>query len=266
MIRLILMIFIQTLTFGQVASIFVNTPEEELELYLQATSIENLTEVDGLFSAIRQGDTYKVKEGLGKGIHPDVRSIYDISNGMTTLMESTSHRRYFTTKILLNAGADPNLTSYSLGVSNITPLMIAAQQGPLEIVQILVSNGALINTQTTGVNSGNTALMAAIKNRRLDIVTFLMSHGADPNLATTSGEITNITPLMLAAQTGDIEIIRQVIQSKDVNMWAKDSLGRNILVYAYMSGNIELINYLGSIGLETDLSPEEVQKTTKNFL
>ncbi len=306
MIYLLLILFIQTTTFGQTSehmiSVFVENlneheydyeedeevveeaPEKTVEevvaveevveedieeiivFVLPPISHEKFPDVEDFFVAIKSGDTHGVVKGLSKDIHPDTRALHDMFHGSTALMEATSHRRFLIVRMLLRSGADPNLSTYSLGVSNITPLMVASQQGPLEIVQELVHSGADVNIHTTGRITGSTALMAAVRSQKEDIVNFLLERGADVNASTTSGEVTGVTPLMIAAQTGNIDIVKALLQTKKADIVLTDSIGRNVLVYAYMSGSIALVKYLSELGITTDFPPARLREFMRGSL
>ena len=83
--------------------------------------------------------------------------------------------------------------------NNDTPLLIAARKGYIDIVKLLIKNGAKINIQD---DYGDTALHAATFNGHKDIVKFLLSKGADtriknyfartPVFYSTNNEITKI--------------------------------------------------------------------------
>lgn len=229
-------------------------------------NVSNYSNINQFFIDIQMGNHYKIKDALKNGMHPDVRTVKNIKDGMTPLLTAVSYRRMLVTEILLDEGADPNLTTQKLGISNITPLMIASQQGPVEIVKDLVNYGAEINTKTTGIIAGNTALMVAIKNQRDDIVQFLLSENADVNIVTTSGEVANVNALMIAAQTGNLPLVKLLTSIPYIKLDTEDSEGRNALVYAYISGNIELISYLISLGMKTSLSPLELKSLMRETL
>jgi len=105
---------------------------------------------------------------------------------------------------LLAAGADPNMAL----PSGETPLMAASQRGNVETVRTLLSGGANPNTKQAG--TGHTALMWALSERQAAVAQELVKRGADANIASASG----FTPLMFAAQQGDVESTRILLSAK----------------------------------------------------
>lgn len=88
---------------------------------------------------------------------------------------------------------------------NETALTKACRMGEVDMVRLLCDRGADINS-STGTYS-ETALYIAVKNGKSDVVQFLLMHGADPNRSTSGHR----TPLMLAASTGNPDLMRQLI-------------------------------------------------------
>ncbi|MGL4676681.1 MAG: ankyrin repeat domain-containing protein [Brevinema sp.] len=259
MIFLIYVLFIPVNILGTTNNYYIT--QNDLNIIKSPRSVEvpknmyqltNYLTIHLFFTAIQNGDTYQIRDLLKQGIYPDIKKL-----DLSALITAISYRRELIVRLLLDKGANPNLSSQSLGISNITPLMIASQQGPLEIVQDLINYGADINATTS---TGVTALMSAIKNQRLDIVQFLLNQQANVNLATTQGEITNISPLMIATQTGNIEIVKQLLNTPNIDTQSVDSKDRNALVYAYMSGNISVINLLLATGVTTEFTPQELEQ------
>lgn len=83
--------------------------------------------------------------------------------------------------ILIQNGADVNEPSQSEANLFNMPLMIAAWHGHLNLVKLLVENGAFVNQQDK--KNGFTALMKAVFNKGDEaIVEYLLSHGADKNM------------------------------------------------------------------------------------
>jgi uncharacterized protein len=140
-------------------------------------------------------------------------------------------------KRLLDAGANPNalvnntprarMREGSPRIVFATALMRAAFAGDLELVQLLVAHGADPHIQSS---DRETTLMAACglayingyhrqksPQERLEVVKLLVDLGEDVNHADSYG----ITPLMAAANLGDIHIVRYLID-KGADLGAHD--------------------------------------------
>jgi len=103
---------------------------------------------------------------------------------------------------LLDAGANPNAV---LPVQGETVLMTAALAGSVEIVTMLLDRGAAVDARTR--QSGQTALMWAVSENHHQIVGRLVERGADVHARSASG----FTPMLFAAQQGNIEIARMLM-------------------------------------------------------
>ncbi len=86
-----------------------------------------------------------------------------------------------------------------------TVLMRAAMYGYLEMVQLLLNEGALVNTQN---KDGDTALMLAASRGHQEIVMLLLAKGADVQLVNSQGE----SALEMAKNNGHNEVVR-IIQN-----------------------------------------------------
>ena len=65
-----------------------------------------------------------------------------------------------------------------------TDLIEAAKDGNLEVLELLLQQGANIDIQN---NNGNTALIWAARNDRLEVVKLLLQQGANPDLRDNHG-------------------------------------------------------------------------------
>ncbi len=95
----------------------------------------------GLITACKKGDVERVKKALSKG-----------------------------------ANVNAKLTD-NYGIEMDTPLIIAAENGFIDIVELLINEGAKIRIK----RFGNTALMAAARNGHQNIVDLLLAKGANRN-------------------------------------------------------------------------------------
>jgi ankyrin repeat protein len=103
----------------------------------------------------------------------------------------------------LSTGADVNATN----PEGVTPLMRAAMDGEVEIVEtLLAAGGANVNVQS---ESGETALLRAALYGRAEIVKLLVARGA----AVDAGDREGVTPLMAAAQQGRTDVVRALVDA-----------------------------------------------------
>ncbi|PGH04877.1 hypothetical protein AJ79_06962 [Helicocarpus griseus UAMH5409] len=85
-------------------------------------------------------------------------------------LEAVSNNHIEIVKLLLDAGADP----YTESGFNRSSLYLAAENGSLELVKILVGYGML----TSGIHNSLFPLKVAVKKGHLDVVRFLLENGA----------------------------------------------------------------------------------------
>lgn len=85
-------------------------------------------------------------------------------------------------KVLLNNGFDTGLYD-----SSYTPLEAAVLFGTIEIVQIIINNGANVNYQRK--NDGITPLMLAVYSGSFEKVKLLVEHGANTTSKSNSGKL-----------------------------------------------------------------------------
>jgi uncharacterized protein len=81
---------------------------------------------------------------------------------------------------LIQSGANAN---YGADRGALTPLMLAALNGPATMVELLVRTGADVNAQA----SGSTALTEATRKGDAGVVRVLIEAGADPNVPMLDG-------------------------------------------------------------------------------
>ena len=174
----------------------------------------------------------------------------NISNneGWHALMIASQEGQIDVVKHLIANGADVDTTNDE----GWTALMIASHQGYTEIVELLIANGADVNASE---EKGRTALMIASFIGQTEIVKYLIVNGADVNASEEKG----MTALIWASGKGQIEIVEFLIANgADVN--ATEENGRTALIWASFIGQTKAIDYL--IANSADVNATDTKKWT----
>ena len=143
----------------------------------------------------------------------------------------------------------------------VTPLIIAAHNGNLNSVRILLRYGADIEARGTlkmndEVIEGCTPLWAAAASGRLDVVKLLIERNADVDSRTLTGS----TPLRVAAHEGHLDVVRCLVESgADVN--ARNDYESTPLMAACYFGHLGVVTYLIDKGAFMDLQYKDAGNT-----
>jgi ankyrin repeat protein len=185
----------------------------------------------------------------------------DINAGHGPALHTAVNRgRRDIVELLIQRGADVNAKD----TYGYTPLQYAAQTGRTEVVQLLLEAGANINAKN---DNGQTALHAILVFSRpkyqgakyqfsKDTVELLLAKGADVNLKDKNGR----TPLLLAAESADVEIVKLLLD-KGAKVDAKDDdSGLTALHYAARLGNKNAAELL--IARSADINAKDKQDHT----
>ncbi len=124
-------------------------------------------------------------------------------NGQTRLMLAAQDGDLPVVQILLSNGAATNAIDHK----GQTPLMYAATQGHLTTVQALL-NAPRIDIHAKALN-GATALIVATDNGKDDVVQALIDHGADVYIT----EYEDRTPLIWAAEKCHLPIVETLLSA-----------------------------------------------------
>jgi ankyrin repeat protein len=183
---------------------------------------------------------------------------------------------------LLKAGADPNAPLTGAGD---TALMMAARTGKTDAIRVLVEASADVNARETW--GGTTPLMWAVSEGHAEAAKMLIGAGADLNARshyvaaangrgfegrtplssatdTRAAEFASgwLTPLMLAAREGDVELARIIVGAgADVDAAAGD--GKTALATAIFNGNYEVASFL--VDNKADVDKADAQRFTPLF-
>ncbi|XP_005113592.3 protein fem-1 homolog B, partial [Aplysia californica] len=133
-------------------------------------------------------------------------------------------------------------------IQEATALWCASGAGHLDIVELLIKNGANVNNSTA---TNSTPLRAACFDGRLDIVKYLLEHGAD---MTIPNKYDN-TCLMISCYKGHTKVVRHLLE-KAADPDLKAHCGATSLHFAAECGHLEVVKELvhfGAAMVENDL-------------
>ena len=182
-----------------------------------------------IFKAVENNDLEKVAKVLTK--HPDKVNAVDDSDN-TPLAIAAENGNLQMVDLLLDNGADPNKE----GLFG-TPLALALNFGSEEpqIPERLIEKGADINAKF-GLSGGSALHMTADIIGAEDAVEFLLEHGVDVNARDNYGS----TPLHIVANgSSPKSAIAKLLIDAGADVNAKDEHGKTPLYYALRDENDE---------------------------
>lgn len=147
-------------------------------------------------------------------------------NGMRPLDHAIYENDVTLANWMLHRGANPN----SPDPVAISPLNFAISNASLDMVDLLVRNGAEVN------NWANPPLLRAVREGKIDCVRYLLQHGANPSPGGNSA-------LCLAAELPTPEIAELLVQN-GASINKKNLDGRRPLAHAILKGSQPLIQRL----------------------
>ncbi|KAJ9596463.1 hypothetical protein L9F63_012502 [Diploptera punctata] len=139
-------------------------------------------------------------------------------------------------QLLIEQGADVNNIT---GKINTTPLMEAALKDHVKIAELLVEHGASVNTRDS---YGRTALLLATMTYNYEMVNFLSP--------LTSYDASDVDSVICAAGCGDMEAALILVQNECVN--SQDKLGNTALFLAADLGKHEVLKFLLQHGADVN--------------
>src|SRR5690606_23776218 len=164
--------------------------------------------------------------------------------------------------MLLQADADPNLGNDD----NQTPLMIAARNGSLPLVEALLEAGARVNERETWRDQ--TALMWAIDAGSPEVVDLLIRRGAEVEVRAAANDWGNqitsepraqyrntggLTPLLFATRFGCLGCVKSLLDAgADINRPTPE--GVTPLMNAIDNNQFAIANYLLDRGANAHLA------------
>uniref|UniRef100_A0A3P9BDH4 Kinase D interacting substrate 220 n=1 Tax=Maylandia zebra TaxID=106582 RepID=A0A3P9BDH4_9CICH len=163
-----------------------------------------------------------------------------LSNGQTPLMVAAEQGSLEIVQELIKRGANVNLDDIDCW----TALISAAKEGHIEVVRDLLENNANLEHRDMG---GWTALMWAAYKGRTDVAQLLLEKGSNPNI---TGQY-SVYPIIWAAGRGHAEIVRLLLEhGAKVN--CSDKYGTTPLIWAARKGHYDCVMHLLANGADVD--------------
>ncbi|CAF1364637.1 unnamed protein product, partial [Adineta ricciae] len=176
---------------------------------------------------------------------------YREADGLTALSIAAGKKHKTLTEILATC---PEVDVNKASLSGITPLLMVAEVGWPDILDILLQRGAVVDSAPSGKRAednkiaGSTPLIGATKYNHPECVKRLLAHHANPNHQNQSG----ISALMLAAEQGYFDCVKLLVQAgADLELAPSGQLaltmnlcGQTPLFCAAKEGRIDIVKYL----------------------
>lgn len=151
-----------------------------------------------LIAAAANDDIKQVEALLKLGVNPNAA----IDQwGENALMHAVLHGNVDMTRILLEAGANPDMKGRGF-----TPLGMAALRGHVRIVRMLLKAGADIDRKSS---DGNTPIIAATIMHRTDVVRELLAYCPDMSIWNREGRVS----LGVAVEEGFKDIVALMLEA-----------------------------------------------------
>ncbi|CAI5684808.1 unnamed protein product [Oreochromis niloticus] len=161
-------------------------------------------------------------------------------NGQTPLMLAAEQGSLEIVQELIRRGANVNLDD----VDCWSALISAAKEGHVEVVKELLENSAYIEHRDMG---GWTALTWAAYKGRVEVTKLLLEHGANPN---TTGQY-SVYPIIWAAGRGHADIVKLLLQN-GAKVNCSDKYGTTPLIWAARKGHFDCVMHLLENGADVD--------------
>lgn len=140
----------------------------------------------------------------------DVNAV--LPEGRNLLMVAVTNDNYAAVRLLLAAGAKPNLS---------TELFLASIEGDIKRVRVALDKGAKVDSEDY---DGGTPLIFAVSRKRIDVLRLLIERGADVNHQNQAGW----TALMYAANYLAPRSA-QLLLKHGANLYLKNKSGKNAI-------------------------------------
>ncbi|RAO72859.1 uncharacterized protein BHQ10_008871 [Talaromyces amestolkiae] len=202
----------------------------------------NLLHDQGCFAALTQALWYVDNDDQSSWTGKDGSSELHLAShlGLTKLVAE-----------LVSEGINPDIKD----VNGVTPLVLAAMQGNVDVAKVLIEAGASVNSVD---NTGSSLLYKATDRYQVAFVSLLVEQ-KDLNVNIAHPRHNNFTPLIRAALDGYTDIVKLLVSvpQLEINKTCSEPAGATALIYAAIAGTLDCVNVLLSQpGIDIDLQDE----------
>ncbi|XP_077594925.1 kinase D-interacting substrate of 220 kDa B-like isoform X1 [Stigmatopora nigra] len=162
-------------------------------------------------------------------------------NGQTPLMLAAEQGSLDIVQELIRRGANVNLDD----VDCWSALISAAREGHVEVVKELLENSAYVEHRDVG---GWTALMWASYKGRVEVAQVLLQNGANPN---TTGQQYSVYPIIWASGRGHAQVVKLLLDG-GAKVNCSDKYGTTSLIWAARKGHLDCVTHLLENGADVD--------------
>jgi ankyrin repeat protein len=168
---------------------------------------------------------------------PDPEYVYYITPNRRDTGFKLIHKLVFFPNLL----REYKITDLNEGTtSDYTPLMIAAANGIVDSVNILLKHEN-IDTNFTDKDDEWTALMISCAEGQIETVKLLLKH---KHIDVNSQSYSGTSALMIACKNDYTEIVKLLLHHKDIDASLQDDVDRTALRFALINGYTEIVNML----------------------
>jgi ankyrin repeat protein/mono/diheme cytochrome c family protein len=191
-------------------------------------------------AAAHVGNLDVVKLLLDHGADPQAKN----RNAITVLTSAVSGNDANIVRLLVARGCKPAKVFNLFGATGNSPLELAVENGNSEIVEILLADGADVNSGDS--NFAGHALNYALLSQKPDIARRLIEAGADLKLVSPVGKV---PPIVLSAysETGDTSVTKLLLE-RGADAQAASQSGETVLTWARRRGFPAVIAQLAAAG------------------
>ena len=217
---------------------------EAIDVLLNAGADSNITDTKGFTWIHHAAGGICSKETLQAIIDHGVDINAIDEDGRTVLMISCQMGNVEAINVLLNAGADSNITDTNSG----TWIHYAVDGGcSKETLQIIIEYGANVNALD---KNNSTALMLACQKGNVEAIKVLLNAGAGSNITDTNGH----TWIHYAVASDCSKETLQIIIEYGGDVNALDKNNSTALMLACQKRNVEALNVLLSAGADSNIA------------